>query len=224
MGAESQSSLSCSNEDRSRGGGLRVIGLTGGIASGKTTVARLLAAHGGAIVDADVAAREVVAPGEPALAEIAAAFGPTVIAPDGTLNRPALAAIVFRDATARATLNAITHPRVRQRMRAQLDALRHQAPPPPFAVLVVPLLLESGLRREDWGIDAIWLVAVPEDVQRARLMARDGLSAEEAEARIRTQMPLAEKLKLADQVIPNTGTPAEVEAALATLLRTERLG
>lgn len=217
---------------------MKVIGLTGGIASGKSTVARLLAERGGAIVDADVAAREVVAPGEPALSEIAAAFGPEVIAADGTLNRPALGRIVFGDDAARAQLNAITHPRVRERMRAQVAALAAQATPPRFVVLVVPLLLESAsepgheadrpepLRhptRAAWGVDEVWLVALPEEAQRARLMTRDGFSAMEADARIRAQMPLAEKIKLADRVIPNKGTLLELTEAVDALLRAARL-
>ena len=199
---------------------MKVIGLTGGIASGKTTVARMLEAHGGAIIDADVAAREVVAPGEPALAEIAEAFGPEVLAPDGGLNRPALAGIIFNDEAARQRLNSIVHPRVRARMIAQLDALRRQPEPPRFAVLVVPLLLESG---HDWALDQVWVVAIPEDVQLERLMQRDQLALEAAQARIQAQMPLSEKLKRADRVIENTGRPAEVEQAVVGLLRRERL-
>ncbi len=199
---------------------MKLIGLTGGIGSGKTTVANVLARHGGAIVDADVAAREVVSPGMPALAEILEAFGPEVITPEGTLDRPALAAIVFKDEAARRRLNAIVHPRVRERMFQQLEALRAQTQPPRFAVLVVPLLFESG---HDWGVDTIWLVAVPEDVQLSRLMRRDGLGAEEAMARIRAQMPLSEKLRLADRVIENTGDPSEVEKEVVRHLRSEQL-
>ncbi len=199
---------------------MKVIGLTGGIASGKTTVANLLARHGGALIDADVAAREVVEPGEPALAEIAEAFGPEVLGADGKLNRPALAGIIFNDEAARQQLNAIVHPRVRERMLRQLDALRRQPTPPRFAVLVVPLLLESG---HDWKIDQIWVVAVPEDVQRERLMRRDQLAPEAAQARIQAQMPLSEKLQRADRVIENTGDLAEVEKAVVELLRDEQL-
>lgn len=199
---------------------MKVIGLTGGIASGKTTVARMLEAHGGAIIDADVAAREVVEPGEPALSEIAEAFGPEVIGTDGRLNRPALAAIVFNDEAARQRLNGIVHPRVRQRMLSQLETLRRQASPPRFAVLVVPLLLESG---HDWNIDQVWVVAIPEEVQMERLMRRDQLEHEAAQARIRSQMPLSEKLKRADQVIENLGDPAEVEKAVVGLLRAQQL-
>lgn len=199
---------------------MRVIGLTGGIASGKTTVANLLARYGGAIVDADVAAREVVEPGEPALAEIAEAFGADMLTPEGRLNRPALAEIVFNDASKRQRLNAIVHPRVRERMLAQLDALRRAPRPPRFAVLVVPLLLESG---HDWGVDQIWVVAVPEDVQLSRLMLRDQLDREAAQARVKAQMPLAEKLKRADRVISNTGEPSEVERGVVKLLEAEGL-
>ncbi|MNR78964.1 Dephospho-CoA kinase [compost metagenome] len=199
---------------------MKVIGLTGGIASGKTTVARMLEAHGGAIIDADIAAREVVAPGEPALAEIAEAFGPEVLGPDGGLNRPVLAGIIFRDEAARQKLNAIVHPRVRARMFAQLDALRRQPEPPRFAVLVVPLLLESG---HDWAIDQVWVVSVPEEVQLERLMRRDQLASEAAQARIRAQMSLSEKLRHADRVIENNGHPSDVEKAVVALLRSEQL-
>lgn len=199
---------------------MKVIGLTGGIASGKTTVANLLAKHGGAIIDADVAAREAVEPGEPALSEIVETFGPDVLTPEGRLDRPALAKIVFHDEAARQKLNAIVHPRVRQRMVAQLDALRKSPHPPRFAVLVVPLLLESG---HDWQIDQIWLVAVPVETQRERLMRRDALDEAAADARIRAQMPLSEKLKRADRVIYNTGSLEDVENAVLEVLRAERL-
>lgn len=199
---------------------MKVIGLTGGIASGKTTVANLLARHGGALIDADVAAREVVEPGEPALAEIVRTFGSEVLTADGRLNRQALAGMVFGDDAARAALNAIVHPRVRARMLAQLEALRRQPNPPRFAVLVVPLLLESGF---DWKLDEVWLVAVPEAEQLERLMQRDGLTREAAQARIRSQMPLAEKLKRADRVISNAASPEAVEEAVVELLHAERL-
>lgn len=199
---------------------MKVIGLTGGIASGKTTVANLLAKHGGALIDADLVAREVVEPGEPALSEIAQAFGSAVIGPDGRLDRASLARIVFADDASRERLNAIVHPRVRERMTARLQELSHASPRPPFAVLVVPLLLESP---HDWGVDQIWVVALPEEVQLARLMRRDGLSEEAAWARIRSQMPLSEKLTKADRVISTEGSPEEVEEAVVALLRREQL-
>lgn len=199
---------------------MRVIGLTGGIASGKTTVANLLAKHGGALIDADLVAREVVEPGKPALSEIAHAFGPTVIGPDGRLDRPTLATIVFSDDASRERLNALVHPRVRERMTARLEELSQKSPPPRFAVLVVPLLLESP---HDWGVDQVWVVALPEAIQLQRLMRRDGLSEEAAWARIRSQMPLSEKLSKADRVISTEGTPAEVEEAVVALLRREQL-
>ena len=199
---------------------MKVVGLTGGIACGKTAVSDRLAARGAAIIDTDLLAREVVAPGEPALAEIVAAFGPEVLRPDGTLDRAALGAIVFADPAARERLNGITHPRVRARMRDRLAALARQTPPPPVVVLVVPLLYENGL--EAWGQES-WVVDVPEAVQRSRLMARDGLDAAAADARIAAQMPRAERLARATRVIENQGDMAALDEAIARVWAAARL-
>lgn len=194
---------------------MRVLGLTGGIASGKSTVAHLLEERGGAIIDADVLAREVVEPGTPGLAAIVRRFGPEVLDGPGALDRRALGARVFGDPAALADLNAIVHPAVRQAMHAHLAELAARPSPPRFAVLVIPLLYEGGL--EDL-VDEVWVVSVPEAVQRARLAARDGFDPAAVEARIQSQWPLARKVELADRVIDNSGTPAElvprVEAAL----------
>jgi len=189
----------------------RRIGLTGGIGSGKSTVARLLAELGARVIDADRIVHELQAPGTPLLAEIVQAFGPGILRPDGSLDRPALGAIVFRDAEARTRLNQIVHPRVGEEMaRREREAREAGAP---LVVLDVPLLLEGRKAGTGTaarlGFDAIVVVWVPEAIQIARTMARDGCSREEASRRIHAQMPLDEKRALADHVIDNAGTPDE---------------
>lgn len=177
---------------------MRVVGLTGGIATGKSTFAAALRARGAPVIDADVLAREAVAPGTPALAEIARTFGPGVLVPDGALDRKKLGAIVFADPAARKQLEAITHPAVRARFAtetARLAAAGH-----PLAFYDVPLLFEVGL---DATMDAVVVVWAPRDVQRARVMARDGLSAAEADARLAAQWPVDEKAARADLVVEN---------------------
>lgn len=199
---------------------MKVLGLTGGIASGKTTVANLLAARGGAVIDADLVARQVVEPGEPALEAIAEAFGPEVLDPTGRLDRAALARRVFGDESARERLNAIVHPAVREAMTRQLEALARRVPPPAFAVLVVPLLFETGMQTM---ADTVWTVSVPPALQRERLLARDPLSPEEADARIASQWPLERKLALSDRVLDNAGGPEALAAQLEAALRAEGL-
>lgn len=192
---------------------MKTIGLTGGIASGKTAVSDRLAAAGLAIVDTDLLAREIVAPGEPALAELAEAFGTEVLAADGTLDRVALGALVFDDAVARAKLNAITHPRIRERMFVRVA--EHRAAGARAAVLVVPLLFENGL---DALVDESWVVDVPEAVQKQRLMARNGFTDAEADARIASQLPRNAKLAKATRVIANQGDLAALEAEITRVL------
>lgn len=187
---------------------MRVIALTGGIASGKTTVARMLERHGGVLLDADEVSREVVRPGTPALGAIEEAFGPRVIDADGCLDRQALARIVFGDDAARRRLNEIVHPAVRAAFTQELDRLRALPRAPRLVVLVVPLLFETGMEQM---ADEAWLVSVPIDVQRERLMRRDGLSAPEAMARIHAQWPLERKIALSQRVITNDGSLADVE-------------
>lgn len=178
-----------------------VIGLTGGIASGKSTVSRMLAERGAQIIDADVLAREIVRPGRPAWREIVAYFGREILEEDGEINRKLLARRIFHDAAARERLNRITHPRV---MRMTAALLRQIAQSKPCAVAVVdaPLLFEAGM---DTLVDEVWLVKVAEETQIKRLMARDGLSREEAERRLAAQMPLVEKIRRAHRVIDNEG-------------------
>jgi len=189
-----------------------LIGLTGGIACGKSTVSGLLAARGASIVDADLLAREVVAPGSPGLSAVVAAFGPEVLGADGALNRAALGARVFADPEARARLEAITHPRIAALSLERLQAAR--ASGAPLVVYDAALLFESG--RAD-AFRPILVVTAPRAVQRARLMQRDGLDAAAADARIDSQMPVADKAARADHVIDNGQSLAHTEAQVAAL-------
>jgi len=184
---------------------LKRIGLTGGIASGKSTVARLLAEKGVPVIDADALARRVVEPGSPALAEIAARW-PSVVE-DGRLDRKALAAIVFSDPAERKALEAITHPRIRA--EAERRFAEAEAAGAPQAVYEAALLFENDLDRE---LDATILVAAPIEQQIERLRARDGLDRRAAEERLRAQLPLEEKRARATFVVEN-------DADLETLRR-----
>ena len=191
---------------------MRVWGLTGNIGSGKSTVARLLAARGVPVVDADQVAREVVQPGTPALREIAARW-PSMVAPDGTLDRRALAARVFADARERAELNRIVHPRIAEEVSSRLGALAGEGYP--VAVYEAALIIEN--RMHD-GLDGLVVVTAPEAAQLARLRERDGMSEEEARARLAAQLPAADKLRHATFVIDNQGSEAELEAQVDRLL------
>ena len=193
------------------------IGLTGGIASGKSTVSNCLRQLGATVVDADLLAKEVVAPGTPGLRAVLEAFGPDMADADGRLRRHALGALVFSDASARARLNAIVHPLVR--VRLEEEAARAQARGEKAAVLDVPLLFESGMESM---VDEVWVVAVPPAVQVARLRARNGYGETEAQARLDSQMPLEEKLKRAHVVIWNDG-PWEATRAYVRDLWLERM-
>ncbi len=195
-----------------------VLGITGGIATGKSSVAAMFGELGAAVVSADDLARRAVAPGSPALAALVERFGGDILAGDGTLDRAALAAIVFRDAAARADLNRITHPAIAALAEATLGELR--ASGQRLIVYEAPLLFEAGAASR---VDRILVVTADADSQRRRLVARDGIGADEAQARIAAQMPLAEKVRRADHVIDNSGPPertrAEVEALYRELLR-----
>lgn len=189
---------------------MRLYGLTGGIASGKSTVSQMLRQLGAELIDADQVAREVVEPGQPALAEIAARF-PGVLTPEGRLDRAELGRRVFADPAQRQALNAIIHPRIQEAFLARTQALEGRGVPQ--VVYDAPLLIENGLHRL---MDGVILVAVPEEVQKARLIAREGLTEEAAQARIDSQLPLEEKRRHATWVIDNAGsleaTRAQVEA------------
>nr|NLI49537.1 dephospho-CoA kinase [Propionibacterium sp.] len=189
------------------------IALTGGIGSGKSTVADLLAARGAVIVDADLLAREAVAPGSPGLAAVVARFGRGVLAPDGTLDRAALGALVFADAAARADLNAIVHPRVRD-LAARRRAEALAADPEAVVVHVIPLLVETG---QADSFDTVVVVDCPVAVQVARVMARNGLSRPDAEARVAAQASRDQRLAVATHVIDNGGTPDELGPQVAAL-------
>ncbi len=191
---------------------MRVIGLTGGIASGKSTAARMLAELGAPVVDADRIARQVVAPGQPALAEIVDAFGPEVLLPDGTLDRKRVGAIVFADVGKRHRLNAITHPRIGAATQARLVELR--ASGVPLAIYEAALLVENGLHR---ALDGLIVVSCSEAQQLARLVGRDGLSEEEARARIAAQAPLADKLAAATWVVDTGGSLADTRQQIGRI-------
>ncbi len=187
------------------------VALTGGIASGKTTVANLFAAHGIPLIDSDVIAREVVEPGQPALAAVAQAFGSDVLGADGRLDRRRLRDIIFSDPTARVRLEAILHPAIRAEMERQA-ALAAGAGP--YMVLVIPLLAEGGRRDR---ADRVLVVDVPEAVQVERLMARDMVSREQAEASLQAQASRAARLAIADDVVTNTGRVEDLRKQVTRL-------
>lgn len=180
-----------------------VIGLTGGIASGKSLVSEELARRGAALVDADQVSRELTRPGSPVLAKLVEAFGPDILQSDGLLDRKGLAGRVFGDPRALERLNQITHPAIWKEIHHQLGELSQTHP---VVVLVAPLLLEHGGERY---VDQVWVVHVRPEVQLERLMRRDGLSAEQAEARRSAQISASERLQRADVVIDNSGSPEE---------------
>jgi dephospho-CoA kinase len=192
-----------------------LVGLTGGIATGKSTVSTMFAHLGARIVDADLLAREVVMPGQPAHAAIVREFGPDVLEGDGTLDRKRLGAIVFADAARRQRLEAIIHPAIFVRQQRILSVYDEEA----FEGIVVwdaALLVESGSARR---MDKVVVVVADADTELRRLMARDGFSEEEARRRIASQMPLGEKVKVADYVIDNSGSRAETERRVREVYR-----
>jgi dephospho-CoA kinase len=196
------------------GGIFVIIGLTGSIASGKSTVAQMLAAYNLPIVDADIVARQVVEPGSETLTKIAGAFGPQVIAKDGSMDRAKVGSIIFRDESKRTVLNEIIHPAIRAEMLRQRD--EHVANGANTVIMDIPLLFESKLQH---FVEKVLVVSVSENVQLQRLMDRNGFSEEEARARIATQIPVAEKAAKADAVIYNDGTVEETAEQLDKLLR-----
>jgi dephospho-CoA kinase len=179
------------------------VGLTGGIGSGKSEVSRRLAARGAPIIDADLAARDVVQPGTPGLGEIAAVFGPRVLRPDGSLDREQLGQLVFADPGLRAKLNAIVHPLVHERMRQLEQQAIAAAGPAAIIVHDVPLLAENGLGR---GFDTVLVVDAPDDQRVQRLTATRGMTAAHAQDRMAAQASRQQRLAIADIVIDNSGT------------------
>ncbi len=185
------------------------VGLTGGIGSGKSEVSRRLAERGAVLIDADVAAREVVVPGSPGLARIAGTFGEGVLRPDGSLNRERLGEIVFSDPGLRTKLNEIVHPLVREWMQAAEEAaVRAAAPPGPVVVHDVPLLAESRGRA---GFDLVIVVDVPPEAQAERLVRLRGMPAEQARARMAAQASREQRLAVADIVIDNSGSLEDLD-------------
>ena len=183
------------------------IGLTGGIASGKSSASRIFAELGVVVVDADQVARDVVALGSDGLREVASAFGAAVLNADGTLDRKKLGELVFADAEKRKTLNAILHPRIAAESARRLAEVA--ATGVPYAIYDAPLLVENGIHR---AMAATIVVNSDEATQISRLRTRDGLSEEAAKQRLLAQLPLAEKVAVADFVIENDGSLAELRA------------
>lgn len=188
------------------------IALTGGIASGKSAVSERFAAHGIEVIDADVVARELVAPGAPALREIVALFGADMLDRSGGLDRRAMRERVFADADARRRLEGILHPRVRRALRERAGAAQSA-----YVMLAIPLLVESG-GGYAW-VDRVLVVDVPRDVQRARLMQRDGVDGRLADSMLDAQASREQRLAIADDVITNDGSLAELDDAVDVLHR-----
>lgn len=188
------------------------VGLTGGIGSGKSTVADLFAGQGVPVIDTDVIARTLTAPGGMALDAVRAAFGDQVMQADGSLDRAALRRRVFSDADARHQLEAILHPRIRLAVEQQLATLAA-----PYVLIVIPLLVETGAYQE--VLDRVLLVDCPEDQQIARVMARSGLTLDEVKAILAAQAARAARLAIADDVISNTASPEALRTQVAALHR-----
>ncbi len=190
--------------------GIFVVGLTGGIATGKSLVAEELRRLGAPVLDADIAAREVVRPGSPGLKRVIDEFGGEFLLPDGSLDRSRLGRLVFADPDARARLEAIIHPLVREYMYTELEDLATQGVR--VAVVDVPLLVETGLYRQ---VDQVWVVTTSVETQKQRLVQRDGLTETEAERRIGVQLPLSAKCAVADVIINNDGSRAATRQQVA---------
>lgn len=189
-----------------------LVAVTGGVASGKSAATDAFQSLGVPVVDADIAARAVVEPGQPALAAVARRFGPDAIGPDGRLDRAAMRRRVFADPSARADLEALLHPPI----RAWLHAACAQAPGP-YAVVAIPLLAEGGGRAAYPWLQRILVVDVPEAVQLARLQARDGVDAALAARMVAAQATRVQRLAMADDVVVNDGSLGELEAAVGRL-------
>ena len=188
------------------------VGLTGGIGSGKSEVSKRLERDGAFLIDADVAAREVVEPGTPGLGEIAAVFGPGVLLPDGRLNRERLGQIVFADDDLRAKLNAIVHPLVAERTQQLEQQAAAALGPAGIVVHDVPLLTENGLQR---NYDTVIVVDAPDEVRLQRLAETRGLTAEHARERMAAQASRDQRLAIADIVIDNSGSLADLDHQVA---------
>ncbi len=195
---------------------MRVVGLTGGMGAGKSTVARLLAGHGAHVIDADAIAREVVAPGTPALDAIANRFGPEVIDAEGGMDRAAMASIVFADPAALRALEAITHPAIRAGIAARLraHAVAERGSEERLVVLDHPLLVEMGLAAD---LEAVVVVTAPVDLRVARLAEGRGIAEADARARIAAQATDEERAEAATHVVPNDSDQAALASVVAAL-------
>ncbi len=198
---------------------MRIIGLTGGIASGKSMVAGILERLGAVVIDADQLAREVVAPGESAYGAIVNMFGEEIVNPDQSINRQALGRIVFANPEARRRLERITHPAIAQKAQERLAELK--AAGTPVVVYMAPLLIEAGVTSR---VDEVWVVYVDEETQLSRLMARDGIGRTEALQRLAAQLPMAEKCRYGKVVIDNNGTPEETAQQVRDIWEKEIAG
>ncbi|MBW8368701.1 MAG: dephospho-CoA kinase [Arenimonas sp.] len=189
-----------------------IVAVTGGVASGKSAATRAFEALGITVADADVAARAVVEPGQPALAEVAALFGPAFIQPDGRLDRAAMRERVFTDPAAKTTLEGVLHPRIRAWLRSTCDQAAG-----PYVVAAIPLLAEGGAKATYPWLGRVLVVDVPTEVQIARLQQRDGSTPEFAGRMVAAQASRAQRLAIADDVIVNDGSLAQLEAAVTRL-------
>lgn len=191
-----------------------IIGLTGGIATGKSTVSQILRGQKIPIVDADIISREVVMPGEEAYEKVLSFFGTKILHEDNTINRAKLGEIIFNDAEKREVLNGIVHPAVRKEMKKQAEDFLQAGHS--LVVMDIPLLFESKLTHM---VDQTWLVYANPDIQLKRLMIRDDFTEQQAFSRIQSQMPIDEKKKLADIIIMNNGSKAELEKEVLQFLK-----
>ncbi len=194
-----------------------IVGLTGGVASGKSEVSRRFEALGIVVADADIAAREVVAPGSPALAQLAERFGPGTLLADGSLDRARLRERIFANADDRRALEAITHPAIRARVRSLCKAASS-----PYAIAAIPLLTEAGGKPTYPWLDRILVVDTSEAVQHARLQRRDSIDAELAQRMIEAQATRKQRLAIADDVIVNDGLPDDLQVSIEALDRRYR--
>lgn len=188
-----------------------IVALTGGIGSGKSTVAESFARYGVSIVDADIIARQVVAPGEPALDELSKRFGASIILADGSLNRPALREIIFKNSVEKEWVNQLLHPIIHARTQRLIGQANT-----PYVLWVVPLLIENGLQKQ---ANRILVVDVDPQIQLARTMQRDGISRQQAESIIAAQVSREKRLACADDIIDNSGDPETIEPRVAQLHR-----
>lgn len=192
----------------------QILGLTGGIASGKSTIAKMIKECNIPVIDADEVSREVVKVGEEAYNSVVKTFGKEILHTDGTINREKLGSIIFNNEQERDKLNKIVHPAVRERMDQKKEMYKKNGEVAIF--LDIPLLFESNRKQT---VDKVLLVFVDPPIQLERLMKRNGLTEEEARARISSQMPIQEKVKLADEVVNNNGTMEESKRQLLTILK-----